>query len=96
MPAYFNNFLHNFSSNHNHNTRYRGDFRLRTTNRFATEEILRYRLREVLNNLPETIKASVHTHSLQAVKYKFKVHALGTYQASCSIHNCYVCDRTAN
>ena len=95
LPAYFNNFNETNNANHNYNTRNRNNSRIQVTNRISSEKTLRYLLPKYLIQIPDNIKASIYTHSLLAVKNKFKLYALGTYTTICSIRDCYVCDRAA-
>ena len=92
LPSYFNNFLVRNINNHDHNTRHRNELQSHTTNRISSEKVLRHLLPKLLINVPNMIKDSVHTHSLQAVKNKFKLYVLGTYRKECTIRNCYVCN----
>ena len=92
LPYHLKNFIIRNRSGHNHDTRHRNDFQSSLTNRASSDKILRQILPKILNDIPGSIRDRVYTHSLQAVKNKFKSHAISNYQDSCSIRNCYVCN----
>ena len=92
LPSYFSNFVFRNISNHDHATRFRNEPRGHHTNRISSEKILKHLLPKLLIEIPRSIKDSVYTHSLQAVKIKFKLHVLGTYRRDCTLRNCYVCN----
>ena len=92
LPSYFANFVFRNVSNHNYATRYRNEPRSYPTNRISSEKILKHLLPKLLIDIPLSIKDCVYTHSLQAVKSKFKLYVLGTYRSDCTIRNCYVCN----
>ena len=96
IPSYFENFHIGRNVTHNYNTRQRNQFRNVSRNRVSCEKVLRYLLPKLLLNIPNSIKESIHTHSVQSIKNRFKLYALGTYNDTCSIRNCFVCEHTAS
>ena len=92
LPSYFSNYIVRNLHNHDHDTRHRNDLQSQPTNRISSEKVLRNLLPKLLIDIPNTIKECVYTHSLQAVKNRFKLHVLGTYCKDCTIRNCYVCN----
>ena len=93
LPQYFQNFIIRNPVGHTHNTRQREVFQSEHTKKVTSEKTLRYFLSKFIQTIPEPIINTVYTHSLQTVKRKLKIHYLGSYQANCSIRNCYVCNR---
>ena len=93
LPTYFRNFISSNIVEHPHNTRQRGNLRNDRTNRISSEKILRYFLPTFLRTVSIDITNSVYTHTLQTVKLKFKNFSLERYESSCSLRQCYVCNR---
>ena len=92
LPFHFKNYIFRNNSGHTHNTRHRYAFQALASNRVSSDKILRQLLPKILNNIPECIRSCVYTHSLQAVKNRFKSYALSAYQVDCTIVDCYVCN----
>ena len=77
---------------HTYNMRPRLPAPVNRSNKRSSEKILRYYLPNFIKTIPEHIKSSIYTHSLQSTKYKYKSFVLANYQPVCSIPNCYVCN----
>ena len=92
LPAYFRNFVSRNIASHNYDMRDMQEFQRQATNRISSDKILKQLLPNILNDIPDQIIDSVHTHCLLSVKYKLKAHALSNYKSICTIRNCYVCN----
>ena len=96
LPIYFRDFIVTNTMNHNYNTRHRDIMRIQATNRTSSEKILRCQLPKRLNEIPNSIRETVTSYSLLTIKNKFKLYALSNYKLTCSIRDCYVCERSAS
>ena len=95
LPEYFQ--MLPFQANkdvHTHNTRYNTNIHIRRANHMFAKKCIRYHLPITVNNLDECIKEKVYTHSLQGFYIYVKNKLVNSYDYSCSIHNCYVCQHT--
>ena len=95
LPEYFQHFPLNYIYEvHDHFTRAQNEFHIRRTSHEFAKKSLRYLLPNTLNNTPNNIMDKVHTHSQQGYTTYIKNIYLNTYQRTCLIRNCYVCNGT--
>ena len=69
LPGYFRDLLTENRPLHSYNMRARPPVHINRTNKKSSEKILRHYLPEFINTIPDNIKRSIHTHSLQSVFY---------------------------
>ena len=94
LPNYFEHFYVRKNAIHPHNTRQQHTihaFRYRFTH---TGKTIRHTIPQLINNLPETLKNRISTHSLDSVKTAIKDYYINSYDFDCKIINCYVCRRS--
>ena len=95
LPHYFqHNYIFFHADAHNYPTRSRHAI---TLPRFRHEFFrynLRYRITQTVNNAPDLIIGKTNTHSFQGYSTYAKNWILSTYSNTCSINNCYICNRT--
>lgn len=94
-PAFFSQF-HSSSQNYITNTiitRTSSNIRLpRIYHEFSRKSIA-YRYPNILNNMADNIKSKIYTHSWNGLKLYFKNMTISSYDTSCHIENCYICNR---
>ena len=85
-------FLHNYEV-HTHNTRGRAKIHLpKPAHVFATKSV-RYNLPIVVNNTTSEILDKIETHSLLGFAGYIKHQYLNSYEDTCTLVHCYVCNR---
>lgn len=90
LPDYF---LENLAVDicHNYSTRQTGQLKLpRVSHDFARKSIT-YRYPVVFNSLPAGVRNKINTHSLFGFKFYLKHLMINSYDSSCTIPNCYIC-----
>ena len=92
LPLYFNDFVCQTNSEvHNYNTRRRQKIHIpRIKHEFAQLSI-RYSVIRTVNNLPENVIEKTYTHSINGLTTYAKNYLISTYETTCHIANCYVC-----
>ena len=53
---------------------------------------VKFRLPQLINNLPDDIKIRMHTHSVKGLSFYYKKRCLDGYVVECCIPNCYICN----
>ena len=94
LPNYFSllPFTRNYNQHH-YPTRSQNDvYRPLVKHEFA-KKCIRYQLPQIVNNTPENIISKVNTHSLHGFCNYIKIKALETYEETCSLRQCYICNR---
>lgn len=81
---------------HNHETRTRNNLHMpRIKHEFAKKSI-RYKIPQTANTLPNIVIDKIDTHSFKGFTNYVKNFLLENYKVSCSIANCYICQRNRN
>ncbi len=65
---------------------------LKTDHEYA-KKCLRYDVIKIINNTPALILNKIETHSLNGFAGYIKHTMLQSYQETCIIINCYICNR---
>ena len=78
---------------HSHATRSQHDIHLIKTKHEYAKNCIRVNLPKVINSTPIEILEKVNTHSLQGFSGYVKLKFIESYQESCLIPNCYICNR---
>ena len=91
LPVYFNNFFVRNSEIHSHNTRNRDRLHLFPFRNSTTKNCICTHISNLINNIPQTVREKIYTHSLPGFTRYFKSNLIGNYQTECTIENCYVC-----
>ena len=94
LPIYLQNLpLKTNSSLHTHNTRNSQNIhRVCVTHSFAKQS-LHYDIPLTINSLPSIIKDKLTTHSLKGFSIYAKNYLISTYSLTCTIPNCYSCNK---
>ena len=78
---------------HNYNTRYNQQIVLPHLRTNLAKNTTKYNLSQTINNYPRIILDKCETHSLDGYKLYCKNYFIKTYQETCTIQNCYICNR---
>jgi hypothetical protein len=94
LPDYFENrvFTRNFAT-HNYSTRGADKFQMPKIKHSFMKNVLRYRIPFTYNNASNQIVAKMGTHCLTGFKRYVKKDIISQYSLTCSIANCYICQR---
>ena len=86
------NLLATVNETHQHNTRHSNNIRPnRTINNFS-KQLLSIKVASVWNSLPESIKLSTNL-TLATFTDNLKKYLISKYPSSCTISNCYICNK---
>jgi exonuclease III len=92
LPEYF---LHNIfirhSEVHSYRTRHSRNYQLPQVRHSFAKNSIRFIIPQSFNNAPQDIIRKIDTHSFVGFKCYVKYFFLNTYQTSCNIRNCFVC-----
>ena len=92
LPTYFTGMFVSNTANHGYGTRYRDMRGPPVPNTSAAQATIRHYLPKFLENVPNTIKDKIHTHSLQGFTHYTKMYFIGNYRTECDTPNCYICN----
>ena len=94
FPSYFYSFnITTQGENHSYNTHQSDQNRTnRTRTRFADNRLKIY-LPPLINSVPTTLLKNITTHSIHGFSSSIKRYYIGNYSNTCSIPNCYICQR---
>lgn len=87
MPFHPNTDTHSYPTNIQHNLH-----QYKTKYEYAKQCML-YDIPITINNFPSEVLDKIDTHSLQGFAGYVKAFILQTYQETCTIVNCYICNR---
>ena len=79
---------------HAHDTRIRDEPRPYVPKTSLGESAIRFTIPDYIEELPTCISEKISTHSIQGLSNYAKNYFLNQYKESCSILNCYVCNRS--
>ena len=92
LPPYFSTFPTTLNHEiHQHNTRRKYIFPIRANHTF-TKNSLRYKIVDLVNTTPCIITDKIRTHSLHGFITYTKAHFINSYNITCNIQNCYICN----
>ena len=77
------------------NTRNRQYVRLNQPRTTSASISIRYKIPQLMLEIPECISAKISTHSIDGFCKYVKNHIISNYRISCEIENCYICEQAA-
>ena len=94
LPSYLQNLplQPNFDM-HNYETRIRYHIHQPKTNHEYAKHCIRFHIPKTVNNSPNAILEKIDTHSLKGFSGYIKNCFLESYQDTCTIENCYICNQ---
>ena len=93
LPVYFMSLCQRHSDSHVIATRNRTNFQIPVIKHEFAKQSTTYRLPILYNSCPIIIKEKLCTHSKKGFTNYAKNYFLNTYNSSCQIQNCFVCNR---
>ena len=95
LPSYFYSFnITTQGENHSYNTRQSDQIRTNRTRTHFADNRLKIYLPPLINSVPTTLLQKIATHSIHGFSSSIKRYYIGNYSNTCSIPNCYICQRT--
>ena len=76
---------------HDHDTRHANDLRLPAVRREFAKNSIGYRFPNIFNDMSNSYKEKIYTHSLFGFKFYIKNEIIGNYPSECTIPDCYRC-----
>jgi hypothetical protein len=93
LPIYFLNKQYlRHADIHNYNTRMANNLQCLPARHTFVNNSICYRIPDILNNCPISIKQKINTHSLNGFANYTKGYYIGKYEVECHIDNCYICN----
>jgi hypothetical protein len=93
IPKYFRNMFEGTAPSHNYDTRSHDIVRPLLPNRVSSSNIIRFFIPSLINETDSCITDKITTHSYGGFSKYIKHTWIGNYQESCTIPNCYICER---
>ena len=94
LPSYFYCFnITTQGENHSYNTRQSDQIRTNRTRTHFADKRLKIYLPPLINSVPTTLLHKIATHSIHGFSSSIKRYYIGNYSNTCSIPNCYICQR---
>ena len=95
LPSYLYSFnITTQGENHSYNTRQSDQIRTNRTRTHFADNRLKIHLPPLINSVPTTYQQKIATHSIHGFSSSIKRYYIGNYSNTCSIPNCYICQRT--
>ena len=92
LPSYFNGIFEYLPPTHNHNTRNR-NIRRDTPSTISASQSPRFTIPKIIDLIDIDIKSKITTNTLQSIARSAKSIILDSYVDSCTIDNCYICNK---
>ena len=93
LPKSFHGFFTPITSNHTYETRNRNTPRYPVPKSVLAKSTIRFKIPELVSNMPTCITDKIYTHSIQGFSQYAKKYFIGHYQDTCNINGCYICNR---
>ena len=91
LPYFFDGMFDPLPHDHSYNTRQTNP-RFPVSRKVFTSKCIRYKIPEVIQNLPSCISDKFNTHSLDGIGNYSKQYFCNNYKDVCTIVNCYTCN----
>ena len=92
LPGYFRNIFKDSQPVYEVNTRNKSYIILCQPNTALPKESVRYKIPQIILNVPKCIYDKVETHPIDGFVRYAKNHIISNYSLHCHIENCYVCN----
>ena len=94
LPTSFHGIFSSELPSHTYNTRQRNTPRYQTPKTVLAKSTIRFKIPELIKQIPSCILEKISTHSLQGFSQYTKKYFLNQYSESCILPNCYICNRS--
>ena len=93
LPFYLQNLNFRQQSDvHQHNTRNKNFLYVEKTLLKLSDKSLRHNTVKLINTTPNCMLDKIHSHSLQGLTNYCKLYYISSYNPTCNVDNCYVCN----
>ena len=93
LPRFFSDIFHPASDHHAHNTRGCTNLYKPRSHTASGRNCMRFFVPDILNKSPPCITNKIYTHSYKGFCDYAKKYVINTYETTCTIVNCYICNR---
>ena len=94
LPKYFECFVYQTNLDlHNYNTRRGHRLHIPRINHAFAKLNIRHSVIQTVNNMPDNVIDKIRTHNLKGFSTYAKNYFISTYETTCEIANCYVCQQ---
>ena len=94
LPKYFECFVYQTNLDlHNYNTRRGHRLHIPRINHTFAQLNIRHSVIQTVNNMPDNVIDKIRTHNLKGFSNSAKNYFISTYETTCEIANCYVCQQ---
>ena len=94
LPKYFECFVYQTNLDlHNYNTRRGHRLHIPRINHTFAQLNIRHSVIQTVNNMPDNVIDKIRTHNLKGFSNYAKNYFISTYETTCEIANCYVCQQ---
>ena len=92
LPNYFQSFGFAIRSDiHEYNTRNKNALETIETNTKLASNCIRHAIPKIINNTQVEVIENISTHSLDGFTWYIKQKFINSYEADCTVPNCYIC-----
>ena len=94
LPKYFECFVYQTNLDlHNHNTHRGHRLHIPRINHAFAQLNIRHSIIQTVNSMPDNVIDKIRTQNLKGFSTYAKNNFISTYETTCEIANCYVCQR---
>ena len=94
LPKYFECFVYQTNLDlHNYNTRRGHRLHIPRINHAFAQLNIRHSVIQTVHNMPDNVIDKIRTHNLKGFSTYAKNYFISTYETTCEIANCYVCQQ---
>ena len=94
LPKYFHNIFQTSQHVSDITTRQRNYTILTQPNTALSRDSVRYKIPQIMLNVPACIEEKIKTHSYDGFCKYMKNHLISNYNSFCHIENCYICEQS--
>jgi len=94
LPGYFDSHIFKRRSEiHEYSIRHANTYNFPVIKHEFAKQSIRFKVPVIFNNMDPDYKLKIYSHSLIGFKLYVKKKIIETYPASCTVDNCYICNR---
>ena len=93
LPNFFNNMFTTNADIHTHHTRRRNDLHHFSYNTEGASKRIRHAVPNIINELTPLVREKLSTLNLEQFTNYYKSFIIDSYEVTCRIHQCYICNR---
>ena len=93
LPNFFNNMFTTNADIHSYHTRRRNDLHYFSYNTEGASKRTRHAIPNIINELTPLVREKLSTLNLEQFTNYYKSFIIDSYEVTCRIHQCYICNR---